>query len=236
MGMIEYDRATAESFRAARELPLASLTAWREVLTPFLVPGTTVLDLGAGTGLFTRAFREWFDVEVIAVEPSADMRAVSGEEMLAGDAARIPLPDGSVDVVWMSTVVHHVPDLAAAGREIRRVLRDGSVLIRGVFPGRTDRLGLLEHFPEAARGLARFPTVEGVADGLGFDVVSLEPVPQQSAESLRDKADGLRRDADTLLRGLTDEEFERGLERLRHAAATAPSAPVIDYLDFLVLS
>lgn len=112
---------------------------------------------------------------------------------------------------------------------------DGTVLIRGVFPGRTDRLGLLEYFPEAARGLTRFPTVERVAEGLGFDVVSVEPVPQQSAESLRDKADRLRRDADTLLSGPTDEEYARVAGRLRHAAATAPPAPVIDYLDFLVL-
>lgn len=234
--MIEYDRATAEDYRTAREVSLEGLREWRSVLTPFLRPGVRVVDLGAGTGLFTRAFREWFDVEVVAVEPSADMRAVSGVPMLEGDGARIPVPDASVDVVWMSTVVHHIPDLAAAGRELRRVLRPGGrVLIRGVFPGRTDRLGVLRYFPEAERGLARFPSVEQVVDGLGFSVVSLEPVAQQTASSLREKADLVRRDADTLLRSLTDEEFASGMARMRRDAEVV-SGPVIDYLDFLVLA
>ncbi|MQY10761.1 hypothetical protein SRB5_08740 [Streptomyces sp. RB5] len=36
----------------------------------------TVLDVGAGTGGFAAAFREWFGVRVLAVEPSAAMRAL----------------------------------------------------------------------------------------------------------------------------------------------------------------
>ena len=39
--------------------------------------------------------------------------------VVGGDAARIPLADRSVDAAWLSTVIHHVPDLTAAARELR---------------------------------------------------------------------------------------------------------------------
>ena len=234
--MTRYDAVEAASYRVAREISLPGLSSWRSVLRPYLRPGTSVLDLGAGTGLFVRAFGEWFpDVSVVAVEPSADMRAASGLEMLAGDAYSIPLPDASVDVVWMSTVVHHVTDLPAAGVELRRVLRPGGVVVlRSLFRERHTGIGLFRFFPEAVRALTSFPTVEEVADGMGFAVDRLEAVPQVSAESLAVKASTVRWEADTLLRSLSAEEFEAGRARLE-AAALVETGPVVDHLDLLVL-
>lgn len=234
--MTRYDAVEAASYRVAREISLTGLQAWREVLEPYLLPGRTVLDLGAGTGLFVRAFREWFpDVPVVAVEPSADMRAASGLPMLDGSAYEVPLPDASVDVVWMSTVVHHVRDLPAAGAELRRVLRPGGVVVlRSLFRERHSGVGLFRFFPEAVRALSGFPTVSEVASGTGFAVSRLEAVPQVSASSLADKAATLRQEADTVLRSLSAEEFAAGRARLLEAAAAEPG-PVVDHLDLLVL-
>ncbi|WP_330275709.1 methyltransferase domain-containing protein [Lentzea sp. NBC_00516] len=234
--MTRYDAVEAGSYRVAREISIEGLSSWRDAVAPYFVPGRTVLDLGAGTGLFVRAFTEWFpDVSVVAVEPSADMRSASGLPMLTGDACAIPVPDASVDVVWMSTVVHHVRDLAAAGEELRRVLRPGGVVVlRSLFRERHGGIGLFRFFPEAVRALSGFPTVTEVADGMGFAVRRLEAVPQVTAVSLADKASTLRQEADTLLRSLSAEEFERGRERLLTAAAVE-TGPVVDHLDLLVL-
>ncbi|GHH41489.1 class I SAM-dependent methyltransferase [Lentzea cavernae] len=234
--MTRYDAVEAASYRVAREIPVEALAPWRDAVEPYLRPDRVVLDLGAGTGLFVRAFAAWFpEVPVVAVEPSADMRAASGLPMLAGDACAVPLPDSSVDVVWMSTVIHHVRDLPAAGRELRRVLRPGGVVVlRSLFRERHGGIGLFRFFPEAVRGLPGFPTVREVAQGLGFAVERLEAVPQVTASSLADKASTVRQEADTLLRSLTVEEFEAGRERLR-AAAAVESGPVVDHLDLLVL-
>jgi SAM-dependent methyltransferase len=234
--MTRYDVVEATSYRVAREISLEGLSSWRDAVAPYFLPGRTVLDLGAGTGLFVRAFGTWFpEVSVVAVEPSADMRRASGLPMLTGDAGAIPLPDSSVDVVWMSTVVHHVRDLAAAGAELRRVLRPGGVVVlRSLFRERHGGIGLFRFFPEAARALSGFPTVAEVADGMGFAVQRLESVPQVTASSLADKASTLRQEADTLLRSLSAEEFAAGRERLL-AAAAAESGPVVDHLDLLVL-
>lgn len=137
MARTDYDDQTATAFKAVREVPRAGLAAWRDAIRRHLdpAPGRILADIGAGTGAFTTALRDWFGIDVIAVEPAAAMRAQiprrPGIQVLAGEATALPLPDGSADAAWLSTVIHHIPDLPAAAREIRRVLRPGSpVLIR----------------------------------------------------------------------------------------------------------
>ena len=90
-----------------------------------------VVDLGAGTGLLTRALAGKAG-HVIAVEPDDRMRAVltartPGAEVMAGRGEDIPAPDASADVVLVSSAWHWLdPDLAVP--EIARILRDGGRL------------------------------------------------------------------------------------------------------------
>jgi ubiquinone/menaquinone biosynthesis C-methylase UbiE len=145
MARISYDDQTAAAYKAVREVPRDGLGAWREAVGRHLrpSPGMTVVDIGAGTGLFAAAFSDWFGLTIRAVEPSAAMRAQiprrPGIEVLDGHASALPLPDQSADGAWLSLVIHHIPDLEAAAGEIRRVLRPGApVLIRGGYAGRVD--------------------------------------------------------------------------------------------------
>lgn len=87
-----------------------------------------VVDLGAGTGLLSRALAGKAG-HVVAVEPDDRMRSVlrdrsPGVEVLAGRGEAIPLPDASADAVLVSSAWHWMdPELAVL--EIGRVLRDG---------------------------------------------------------------------------------------------------------------
>lgn len=90
-----------------------------------------VLDLGAGTGRVTEALQR-AGVDVIAVEPDAEMRAVMlervhGVAVLAGTAEDIPLPDERVDAVVVGQAFHWF-DAERAYSEIARVLKPGGVL------------------------------------------------------------------------------------------------------------
>ena len=122
------------------------------------------------------------------------------------------------------------PGLDAAGREIRRVLRPGApVLIRQGFPGRLDRVELVHWFPETARIVDTYPTVEQTCEAFaaaGFSREAFEQIPETYTTSLAEflaQVDTFRR-ADTTMRTLTDEEFLRGKERLRRAVQKAEEA------------
>ena len=137
MARISYDEQTAAAYKAVREVPRAGLSEWREAVRRHLRPsgGMTLVDVGAGTGAYAAAFSEWFGLRVVAVEPSAAMRdripRTPAIRALEGSAGALPLPDDSADAAWLSNVLQHIPDLGAAAREIRRVLRPGApVLIR----------------------------------------------------------------------------------------------------------
>lgn len=236
-----YGHDEASALAENRGLPDAGLAAWRAAVARQLAPrdGMRVLDLGAGTGYWARAFTCWYGVEVIAVEPSEAMRARSSyPRMVAGDAAAIPLADASVDGAWISTVIHHLPDLPAAAAELRRVLRPGApVLIRSAFAGRHAGIALFRYFPEAVRVLDTYPGIADVCaafETAGFAPVALQPVPQVTAPSLRAAADEIRRAAHMPLMLITDEEYAAGLARLR-AAASRTTGPVVDTLDLLAL-
>ena len=96
----------------------------------WLVPSgcDVAVDVGAGTGLFTRALAGKA-AHVIAVEPDARMRAVlsarsPGVRAVEGRGESIPLPDASADAVFVSSAWHWM-DPERAVPEIGRVLRDG---------------------------------------------------------------------------------------------------------------
>ncbi|MDQ3607562.1 MAG: methyltransferase domain-containing protein [Actinomycetota bacterium] len=88
-------------------------------------PGSTVLDLGAGTGKLTRLLRPT-GATLVAVEPVEAMRrhlaAVADVQVLEGTAEAIPLADASIDSVVVGTAFHWFRgDQALA--EIVRVLK-----------------------------------------------------------------------------------------------------------------
>jgi len=251
MARITYDEQTAAAYKAVREIPRDGLGHWREAIRRHLSPspGMSLVDIGAGTGQFAAALSDWFGLSILAVEPSAAMRAYiprrPGIQVLAGDAGALPLPGCSADGAWLSLVIHHIPDLDAAAREIRRVLRPGApVLIRHGFPGRVSRNEFVRWFPETERIVDSGPSVDQTCQvfaAAGFSLEALEPVPETYQTSLAEflaQADTFRR-ADTTIRNLTEEEFHRGKERLRRAAVDAGEAPSqgprTNWLDLLVL-
>jgi len=84
-----------------------------------------VVDLGAGTGILTKALAA-LGHEVVPVEPDAGMRALITGAALAGSAEEIPLPDASVDAV-VAGQAYHWFDRERAHPEIARVVRPGGV-------------------------------------------------------------------------------------------------------------
>ncbi len=105
-------------------------------------PGGHLVDFGCGNGAQTSLLVPLFDrvtgvdVNQVYLEEFTRRIAAAGWQdrvqavSLTGD--RIPLPDGTADMVASFTVLEHVPDEMAALAEMRRVLKAGGRLLISV--------------------------------------------------------------------------------------------------------
>ena len=102
-----------------------------------LKPGQTVVDIGAGTGYFTRRFARAVGTSGKAIgldiEPGmvAYMKADAKKLKLSNYEARLAKPNDpelepqSVDVVFFCDVLHHIDDRVAYLRQIEPALKPG---------------------------------------------------------------------------------------------------------------
>jgi ubiquinone/menaquinone biosynthesis C-methylase UbiE len=119
-----FSRSAGAYERGRPEYPAAALAQ----VVSRLAAGDTVLDLAAGTGKLTRPLLA-AGLNVIAVEPVAEMRAALPPEAVAldGTAEAIPLQAGAVDAVTVGQAFHWF-DGDAALTELHRVLAPGGLL------------------------------------------------------------------------------------------------------------
>lgn len=103
------------------------------------VQGTRLLEIGLGEGaeseqLLRRGAR-WTGVDITdesvrRVRRRLILRGLPAMALLRASATALPFADSSFDAVFSHGVLHHVPDIAAAQRELHRVLRpDGRLVV-----------------------------------------------------------------------------------------------------------
>jgi SAM-dependent methyltransferase len=109
-------------------------TVREELLASLLPRAWTVLDAGCGDGYLTEALAARFD-NVIAVDHSPERLALarkrlagSNVEFQEAEIDDLPLRASSIDAVFFSMVLHHVPLIDEAMRESFRVLKPGGFI------------------------------------------------------------------------------------------------------------
>jgi SAM-dependent methyltransferase len=143
-----FDRLADAYERGRPGYPVAVVRHLGRVLR--LGPGRTVVDLGSGTGKFTRALAP-LGAARVAVEPTPGMRRVFERvvpevPVLDGTAERIPLPDGMADAIVCAQSFHWFRPRIAL-REFARVLRPGGG-VGLVWNTRDDRVSWSRHITE----------------------------------------------------------------------------------------
>lgn len=135
--MSEIHHAAQQGFSAQATTYARGRPEYPDALLPWLAdalaiaPGSAVVDLGAGTGKFTRLLMRT-GARVTAVEPVDDMRAqlargLPGVPALQGSAEAMPLATDSAQAVVCAQAFHWFAS-AAALQEIQRVLAPGGWL------------------------------------------------------------------------------------------------------------
>ena len=96
--------------------------------------GETLLDVGCGTGYFTRRFAREADTLATGLDPNlswvgfAQAHAVAGQVCTAGRAEALPFPDRHFDLTLSVTALCFIDDQRQALREMLRVTRSRFVL------------------------------------------------------------------------------------------------------------
>ena len=136
------DPAVARAYGwVARTPQMALMRHLVAVRAARMMPEGEALDLGCGPGLLAVKLAQLAPgLRVTGVDLSPEMLAQGREHAAAaglresvdfrlGDAARIPFPDGSLDLVVSTLSLHHWSDPVAVLDEIGRVLRPGGAFL-----------------------------------------------------------------------------------------------------------
>jgi ubiquinone/menaquinone biosynthesis C-methylase UbiE len=246
---MDYDKSEiATIYDEARSLTPERLRQWRDVLATHLDSRaiSVVVDLGCGTGRFTELLATHFSARVIGIDPSQRMIDRARQKPIAGNVAfrraeaeALPIEDGSVELVFLSQVYHHLTDPAAVGRECWRVLRrGGQVGIRNTT--REDDFIYRHFFPLQPLIDSELPArrdIEAVFAAAGFASTVRQTIPQLVSADWPSfvRATALR--GDSFLARLADEEFEAGMVALRaHADKIDRDPGVTEEIDWFVFT
>jgi len=127
--------------------------SWRGITEALLklLPPMVIADLGAGEGTISQLLAQRAQ-QVIAIDNSEKMvefgselarkHGIANLEYRLGDLENVPIPDGAVDLAFLSQALHHARHPERAIAEARRILKPG---------GRIAILDLNRHHFEEAR-------------------------------------------------------------------------------------
>lgn len=114
-----------------------------------------VLDLGAGTG-HQSAQLHLLGYEVVAVDlPNSAYALERVYPILDYDGYKLPLQNGSIDLVFTSNVLEHVSDIKIVLDEIKRVLTPNGVMIHILPTPSWKWWSMLSHYPWIIKKIAK---------------------------------------------------------------------------------
>jgi hypothetical protein len=141
----------------------------------------TVLNVGAGAGSY-----EPLDRHVVAVEPSAAMRAQRPRHLapaIDATAETLPFDDDAFDAAMAMITVHQWPDPWAGLANLRRVAR-GPVVVLSFDGWALEGFWLHDYCPEVLEvDRGRYPDLDRMAEAIGPRTeVEVVPVPLDCAD------------------------------------------------------
>ncbi len=148
--------------------------------------GKKWLDIGCGTGALSAAICEQCSpASIVGVEPSEGFLNLARKSLpekvslQLGNAAAIPLPASSVEVVVSGLVLNFIPDLRPAFTEIARVAIPGATFAAYVWDY-AEKMELMRHFWDAA--VALDPGAAKQDEGLRFPLCRPEALQSELSD------------------------------------------------------
>ena len=250
MSEFKYDQTDMHlRYEKSRSLPDETMTLWLETLSSYVSQDSvkTIIDLGCGTGRFTKGLSDQFSAKVCGIDSSWKMLSTAKQSVISplikfiqGSAENIPLTDGISDLVFLSMVYHHINDKNSAIREIARILK-----INGFFGIRTSTIDsldsylYLQFFPNAYQiNLAKLPSRKDIIDFLksnGFELKGHNIIHQITADNLHQYFEKISLRGLSDLSAISDDKFHDGLTLFKkYCDEQETEKPVYEDIDLLV--
>lgn len=180
---IDYD-AWAKTYDTTRGASPSVLRPLLEALGP--AAGRSLLDIGGGTGNFARPLADTgFQVSVVDHSPEMIRRAAaklpSTPVLAVCDAQHLPLRDHTFDCAVSVNVLGHLPNWRGALREMRRILREGPLVIKASTRETVTANWITHYFPDYIdhAPLHHYRPAKETVDALreaGFSTIELRPI------------------------------------------------------------
>jgi SAM-dependent methyltransferase len=188
---------TVEELKALPEGANLGLSCGNPAALASLKPGEVVLDLGSGAGfdVFVAGRQVGATGRAIGVDMTPDMLAkarrniasyrkqtgLDNVEFRLGEIERLPVADGSVDVILSNCVINLSPDKPQVWREIARVLKPGGRVavsdIALLRPLPSEILKLVEALIGCVAGAVLAGETEEMARNAGLAGIELKSKP-----------------------------------------------------------
>ena len=249
MGEFKYDKTDMHlRYEKSRRLPEETMTLWLETLSSYVPQDSvkTIVDLGCGTGRFTKGLSDHFSAKVYGIDLSWKMLTTANQSVISpyikyiqGSAENIPLSDGVADLVFISMVYHHIKDKSKAMQEIARVSKsNGFLSIRTSTIDSLDSYLYLHFFPEARQtNVEKLPSRQGMIDFLksnGFELKGHTIIHQITADSLQEYFKKVSLKGLSDLMAISDDKFHEGLTRFKDYCNEHKEKPVYEDIDLFI--
>ena len=183
-----------------------------------------ILDFGCGTGNYTFAIRSLTNAQIYGVEPSDNMRLRALEKRLdvrKGDHHYIPFDDNFFDFIYMTDVIHHVPDLTVMFGELNRVLKPGGLVC--IFTESHEQLATrywVKYFPTTVsveqKRYPDIPVIIETASANGFLKNKIINTDCEQEVELTEKFIALVENKGySMFHLIAEDDFQKGLESLK---------------------
>ncbi|MGF7059157.1 class I SAM-dependent methyltransferase [Brassicibacter mesophilus] len=189
--------------------------------------GTRILDFGCGTGNYTDKLRRVTGAKIFGVEPSDGMRKKAkiknpNINILKGNHEKIPFENDFFDFIYMTDVIHHVPNIETMFNELKRILKiNGKICIATQSHKQIEKRFYVKYFPATAKvDKERYPDIEriilaGQNEGLEY-LKSVAYCDDKLVKVGQEFVELVEKKGYSMFHLIGDDEYIQGLQQLKN--------------------
>lgn len=229
----------SKTYNQARPIDSKDLKFWSNLVQKYIdIKSTTqILDLGCGNGRFSIYFSNEFNCKVTGIDISKDMIDLSikndrnrNVNFFVDNAKKISIPSNSIDLVWISHLIHLIDNPDEIMEECLRVMKKGSIIINRHATSK-DNLDRLEinYFPTLkyiySKHFLSKSDMLRLFNNSGFEILTYKKISLKVYRNITKRFRKTGTKSESSIARLSNLEFENGINKYRRDLKILNSNP-----------